>query len=75
MTRRNCSRLIHARETTSGRNKLVARQTGLADLAEDVENEFVRFLDARRAITFDDKIDIGNPNSRSSVASEERDRR
>ena len=50
------------------------RQTGLADFAQDMKQEFVRFLDARSGIAFYRKIDIGHANGRSTVAAEQRDR-
>lgn len=50
------------------------RQTRFADLAQDMKQEFVRFLDSRRRIAFHRKIDIGHSNGRSAVAAEQRDR-
>jgi len=54
--------------------KLFAGQTRFANLAENVQDEFVRFLDARSGIAFDDKIDIGEAGSRSAITTEQRDR-
>src|SRR2546430_11904770 len=55
----------HARAPSLCRRALIerakeslTRQTRFADLADDVENELVRFLDARGRFAFDDKIDI-----------------
>ena len=50
------------------------RETFFHDLAKNVEQKFVRFLNARGRFAFHDKIDIGHADGRSAVAPEERDR-
>ena len=47
---------------------------GLDCFAEDVEKKFVRFLNTGGGIARHEKIDIGQADGRSAVASKQRDR-
>ena len=49
--------------------ELFSRQVRFADFADDVENEFVGFLNPGGRIALHDKIDIGKPGYRSAIAS------
>ena len=42
-------------------------QSGFTDLANHMENEFVRFLNPGGRIAFHDKIDIGQSGGRSAI--------
>ena len=50
------------------------RETCFADFAKDMEQELVRFLDARRGIPWHRKIDIGKSDAGSTIAAKQRDR-
>ena len=50
------------------------RQTRFADFAQDMEQELVRFLNARGRIAFYRKIDIGQAKAGPTVAAKQRDR-
>ena len=50
------------------------RQTLLHNLAENVQQKLVRFLNPRGRLAFYEKIDIGHADSGATITPEQRDR-